>query len=195
MDFESFNPALPRHAGMWPYSQIPFQWSIHRRLIADTALEHFEFLADDDQDPRQRFIASLCKALGRRGRIVVYYADFERQRLQELAGWLPQYKARIDAILGRMWDLRPFIRDHVYHRRFRGSYSLKDIVCAIVPALSYDGLDVPDGIEAGLAWNTLVRGEISERERKRLKTSLRKYCERDTLVMVRILERLRAACP
>jgi hypothetical protein len=28
-DFETVNPALPRFAGMRPYDQIPFQWSVH----------------------------------------------------------------------------------------------------------------------------------------------------------------------
>ena len=31
MDFESLNPAIPRFPGMWPYFQIPFQWSVHRQ--------------------------------------------------------------------------------------------------------------------------------------------------------------------
>ena len=112
MDFESLNPALPRHAGMWPYAQLPFQWSVHRRLTEDAELEHLEFLADDDRDPRQRFIASLCAALGSRGRIVVYNASFERQRLQDLACWLPKYEARIGKIKRRLWDLHPFVKEH-----------------------------------------------------------------------------------
>src|SRR5450631_2069587 len=28
-DFESVNPAIPRFAGMRPYDQVPFQWSVH----------------------------------------------------------------------------------------------------------------------------------------------------------------------
>jgi hypothetical protein len=29
MDFETVNPAIPRFAGMRPYDQLPFQWSVH----------------------------------------------------------------------------------------------------------------------------------------------------------------------
>ena len=29
MDFETYNPAIPRYAGMRPFDQIPFQWSVH----------------------------------------------------------------------------------------------------------------------------------------------------------------------
>jgi hypothetical protein len=37
MDFESLYPAIPRYARMWPYSHIPFQWSVHRQLAPDAA--------------------------------------------------------------------------------------------------------------------------------------------------------------
>jgi predicted RecB family nuclease len=194
MDFESVNPALPRHARMWPYAQLPFQWSVHRLLTDGGELEHFEFLADDDQDPRERFLSSLCDTLGSRGKIVVYNAGFERQRLQELAGWLPNRQARIDKIQQRLWDLHPIIKKHVYHRNFRGSFSLKAVVDGLVPAMSYKALEVSDGSEAGLAWDRLVRGNPSYDEGEHLKSILRKYCRRDTLAMVKILERLRSFC-
>ena len=64
MDFETLNPAIPRHAGMRPYQQIPFQWSVHRQMAPDAELEHFEFLADDGRDPRRDFVGSLIKVLG-----------------------------------------------------------------------------------------------------------------------------------
>ncbi len=111
MDFESCYPALPRFAGMWPYSQIPFQWSVHRQLADSAPLEHFEFLSDDERDPRPMFIESLCEVLGKRGQIVAYNATFESQRLAELADALPEYKQRIQNIRGRLWDLLPFVRD------------------------------------------------------------------------------------
>jgi hypothetical protein len=157
-------------------------------------LEHFEFLADNDQGPRERFITSLCNVLGTRGRIVVYNAGFERLWLQDLARWLPKYETRIGRIQRRLWDLHPFIKEHIYHHKFCGSYSLKAVVEALVPSLSYRGLEVSDGSGTGLAWNNLVRGNLSYQEREQLRSSLRKYCQRDTLAMVKILERLRSAC-
>ena len=53
-DFETVNPALPRFAGMRPYDQIPFQWSVHVQRQPDAAPEHFEFLATDRSDPLRR---------------------------------------------------------------------------------------------------------------------------------------------
>jgi hypothetical protein len=190
MDFESLNPAIPRFAGMWPYSQIPFQWSVHRRLTPQAELEHFEFLADDKGDPRQKFVESLCRALGRRGQIVVYNAGFESQRLSELADWLPEYRGRINNIRERLWDLLPFVKRHVYHPEFRGSFSIKSVLPALMPEMTYDGMDVADGGEAGLAWDHMIGGALDTVARQLLKRDLLAYCRQDTLAMVKILERL-----
>jgi len=190
MDFESLSPAVPRYSGMWPYSQIPFQWSVHRQLAPEAQLEHFEFLAEDDLDPRPKFIESLCGVMGKRGQIVVYNAGFESARLNELADWLPEYKGRIENIRGRLWDLLPFIRKHVYHPKFRGSFSLKSVLPALVPDMTYDGMEVADGIEAGLVWEQMIRGKFAPTECEQWKAALLAYCRQDTLAMVKILERL-----
>ncbi len=191
MDFESVYPAIPRFSGMGPYAQIPFQWSVHRQITPDAQLEHFEFLADDQSDPRQNFIESLCKVLGRRGHIVVYNASFESQRLRELADRLPEYNERIENIRGRLWDLLPFVRNHVYHPDFRGSFSIKSVLPALVPDMTYEGMDVAHGGEAGLSWEQMIREELDPVEQQRLKAALLAYCRQDTLAMVKILERLR----
>ena len=192
MDFESLYPAIPRYAGMWPYSHIPFQWSVHRQLERDAALEHFEFLADDDRDPRREFAGSLCDALGKRGPIVAYNAAFESQRLRDLAGWWAEYAGAIARIQERLWDLWPFVKRHVYHPQFQGSFSLKTVLPTLVPGLSYEGMAVAHGDEAGLAWDRMIRSGVDANERQRLKSALLAYCGQDTLAMVKILERLRS---
>lgn len=191
MDFESLNPAIPRFKGMWPYAQIPFQWSVHRQLTPQGQLEHFEFLADDERDPRREFIESLCHVLGKRGQIVVYNAGFESQRLSELATWLAEYKERVKNIQERLWDLWPFVKRHVYHPEFQGSFSIKSVLPALVPEMTYEGMEVSDGGQAGLAWDQMIRGELDPVERQVLKKALLAYCRQDTLAMVKIVECLR----
>ncbi|MGA3024810.1 MAG: DUF2779 domain-containing protein [Bryobacteraceae bacterium] len=191
MDFETLYPAIPRYAGMWPYSHIPFQWSVHRRLERDAVLEHFEFLADDDRDPRREFIELLFQALGKRGQIVVYNAGFESQRLGEMADWLPKHAGKIARIQERLWDLWPFVQRHIYHPRFQGSYSLKNVLPALVPELTYEDMEVADGGQAGLAWDRMIRGGVDSAERQRLRSALLAYCCQDTLAMVKILDRLK----
>jgi hypothetical protein len=116
--------------------------------------EHHEFLATGTNDPRREFITSLCTALGEKGSIVVYNQQFESQRLSELAAWLPEFSGRIEKIQCRLWDLLPVMRNHVYHPAFAGSFSLKDVLPALVPELTYEGMIVANGQDAGLAWES-----------------------------------------
>ena len=191
MDFESVNPAIPRFSGMRPFDQLPFQWSLHVQRQSEAEPEHYEFLATDVGDPRREFITSLCGAVGESGSIVVY-AAFESQRLSELAAWLPEFAKRIKTIHGRLWDLLSVVRNHVYHPAFAGSFSLKAVLPALVPDMSYDGMAVANGQDAGLAWESLVRGGLDKSERERKMTALLDYCGKDTLALVRLLERLQS---
>jgi predicted RecB family nuclease len=188
-DFESVNPAIPRFSGMRPFDQLPFQWSVHVRRQPDAEPEHYEFLATDKSDPRPEFISSLCSALGETGSIVVY-AAFESQRLSELAAWLPEFAERIKGMQDRLWDLLPVVRNNLYHPAFAGSYSLKSVLPALVPEMSYDGMTVANGQDAGLAWESLLRGTTLGAERERIKKALLDYCGQDTLALVRLLEKV-----
>jgi predicted RecB family nuclease len=189
-DFETINPCIPRFRGMRPYDQLPFQWSVHVQPEPGAMTEHSEFVATDTSDPRPAFVSALCDALGDWGSIVVYSQQFESQRLLDLASWLPEFSGRINKIQRRLWDLLPIVRNYVYHPAFGGSYSLKSVLPALVPEMSYAGLEVADGQAAGLAWKSVVAGECSETERQQKRKALLNYCAQDTLGMVRLLELL-----
>ena len=191
MDFESVNPAIPRFSGMHPFDQLPFQWSLHVQGQPEAEPEHYEFLATNVADPRHEFITSLCGALGESGSIVVY-AAFESQRLSELAAWRPEFEGRIKNIQSRLWDLLPVVRNHVYHPAFAGSYSLKGVLPALVPELSYEGMAVADGQDAGLAWESLVLGGLDQSEREKIRKALLDYCGQDTLALAKLVTKLRS---
>lgn len=191
-DFESLNRAIPPFAGMRPYDHLPFQWSVHVQREPGAESEHHRFLATDSSDPRREFIGSLCAALGESGTIVVY-SSFESQRLSEIASWFPEFANPINAIQARLFDLLPVVREHVYHPAFAGSYSLKSVLPALVPRMSYDGMVVADGQSAGLAWESLISGECTEAERQVKRRALLDYCSQDTLGMVRLVEILQRA--
>jgi predicted RecB family nuclease len=191
MDFETFNPAIPRYAGMSPFDAIPFQWSVHVQRQPGADLEHHEFLAEDANDPRETFIKGLLDIFedgSGDGHIIVFYASFEKGRLGDLASWLPQYATRIEKVIKRIWDLHPLVKNHVYHPEFYGSFSLKDVLPALVAHMTYKGMDVADGIAAGLAYDAIVRGKLSANESERLRNALLEYCGQDTLAMVKIIE-------
>lgn len=189
-DFETVGRAIPPFAGMRPYDQLPFQFSVHSQREPGATLQHHEFLATDASDPRCEFIMSLCSALGESGSIVVY-SSFESQRLSELASWFPEFVDQITAIQARLFDLLPVVREHTYHPAYAGSYSIKSVLPALVPDMTYDGMEVANGQAAGLAWESLVRGGLDRGDCDRIRKALLDYCGLDTMAMVRLLERLK----
>ena len=191
LDFESINPAIPSFGGMRPYQQVVFEFSVHWQKELGAEPEHCEFLAMDASDPRRDLIESLCAALGENGSIVVYNAGFESQRLSELAVWLPEFADRIKKIQARLWDLLPVIRNHVYHPAFAGSYSLKSVLPALVPEMSYAAMAVANGQDAGLAWQSLVHGGLDCDGCDRIRKALLDYCGQDTLALARLVDTLR----
>jgi len=188
-DFETVNWAVPPFAGMRPYDHLPFQWSVHVLRRPGAEPEHYEFLAIDGGDPRREFISSLCASLGERGTIVVY-SSFESQRLSELASWFPEFADRITAIQTRLFDLLPVVREHTYHPAYAGSYSIKSVLPALVPEMTYDGIEVANGQAAGVAWESLVCGGLDRGEYDRIRKALLVYCGLDTLAMVKLLDKL-----
>ena len=82
------------------------------------------------------------------------YSAFESQRLSELAAWLPEFAGRIEKIQCRLWDLLPVVRNHVYHPKFAGSFSIKKVLPALVPTMTYKGMEVADGTDAGVNWES-----------------------------------------
>jgi predicted RecB family nuclease len=188
MDFETIFPALPRFAGMRPYDHIPFQWSVHRQERSGTPLQRYDYLAENTSDPRVPFLELLCQAVKGAGCIVVYNEVFESSRLDELSQWLPEYRLAITRIKSAMWDLLAVIRRNVYHPAFGGSFSLKSVLPALVPDMSYDNLHVAEGSQAGIVWSQMINPEASAEEKIRLKQDLLDYCGQDTLALARILE-------
>jgi hypothetical protein len=184
-DFETDNSAIPRFDGCSPYSQYPFQYSLHI-LTQDGKLSHKEYLHTDLSDPRQVLTERMVNDMDSTGHIVVYNASFERQVITNLIKWCPDLADQLNAILGRFVDQLPIVRDNIKHPDFFGSYSIKSVLPVLIPDLSYDQLDeVHDGLEAGAAWNIAIR-EDDAPKRESTFTNLKAYCRLDTMAMVRI---------
>jgi hypothetical protein len=185
IDFETINPAVPVWAGTRPYMQVPFQWSCHIET-AKGVMTHCAFLADGQSDPRRPFAESLIEAAGADGPIFVYNAPFERTRMQELADYYPDLAPALEAAIDRIVDLYPIAREHYYHPEMRGSWSIKAVLPTIAPDLAYDDLEVANGGMAQEAFAEMMHADTSTERHQQLSEALLKYCERDTLAMVRI---------
>ncbi len=191
MDFETISPAIPRYAGMRPFSMLAFQWSVHVQNAPGAETTHYEFLAGDDSDPRENFLESLLDVLeshGEDGHIMVYNSPFEAGRLNELAEWFPKYAQCIARVQDRVWDLLPVVRQYIYHPKFNNSFSLKTVLPALVPDMRYEGMEISEGTEAGLAFERMISGGLPAPERAKIRQDLLAYCKQDTLAMVKLLD-------
>jgi hypothetical protein len=45
-----------------------------------------------------------------------------------------------------------------------GSFSLKDVLPALVPKMTYKGMEVAGGNEAGLTWERMIHGQVDRGE-------------------------------
>lgn len=81
------------------------------------------------------------------------------------------------------------LREHSYHPAYAGSYSIKSVLPALVPEMSYKGMHVANGQDAGLAWQMMLRSTDAA-ERERLRKALLDYCRQDTQALAKILDRL-----
>jgi hypothetical protein len=202
LDFEAMMPPIPLYEGTRPYQTIPFQWSLHA-LADDGTLDHREFLADADGDPRRAFADTLIDALSGSDAPIVVYSSYEQTRLKELAATFPDLRDPLVAIIGRLADLLPAVRSAVYFPNAGFSNSIKSVGPALCPDFTYNDLaEIGDGAAASAAFLQLASGVVTAPEEiNRLRTALRLYCHRDTLAMVemhralrRLITRLCAPC-
>ena len=187
LDFETFQPAIPRFAGTRPYGQIPFLFSV-RTEHDESSHEHTDYLYEDDGDPRPLIIERLLQALGDEGSICTY-SSFERTQIKALAAAFPQYANALNDIISRLVDLLPIVRGSYYHPDFHGSFSIKAVLPVIASELGYDDLEVADGQLASI-WYARALTTTDSTERRQIFDSLHNYCARDTLAMVELRKAL-----
>ncbi len=184
LDFETDSPAIPRFDGMHPYEQFPFQYSCHI-LDQHGNLEHKEYLHELESDPRESLAGSMTKTIGEFGSVIAYNAGFEKGVMNKLSLWCPKYAEQLQSIVDRLWDQLVIFRKYYTDYRFKGSNGLKSVLPVIVPSMSYNTLDVSDGIEAQVTWNEMIRLPDGS-EKSKLINELKEYCRQDTLAMVEI---------
>jgi predicted RecB family nuclease len=189
LDFETVSFVIPRFPGTRPYEVLPCQWSDHV-LHADGTIDHSEFLHALPSDPRSDFLQSLYSQLDGAGSIVVY-TGYERERLKQLAEWDTDLGASVYRMFGDIeFDMYELVRSFVYHPEFAGSFSLKDVLPAIVDDVGYDDLNIRDGEQAQSRYRRLHSPTASAEEKNQIYADLLAYCKVDTLALVRLFERL-----
>jgi len=172
--------------------QISFQYSLHIEQ-EDGSPEHIEFLAKEGTDPREALAERLVADIPTDVTVLAYNMSFEKGVLKKLADQFPKHQAHLMAIHDNIKDLMlPFQKGYYVTPAMQGSYSIKYVLPALVPEMSdaYIKLDlIHNGGEAMNAFAQM--SSMNEVEKTAMHEALLRYCELDTLAMVRVLERLR----
>jgi hypothetical protein len=191
LDFETIQRAVPVWPGMKPWEQTPAQFSYHE-CQPDGSYKHEAFLAEGPLDCRPALVEKMVRATAHAERVVMY-STFERDRIRGLQTAVPALRAELEALEAKLLDLRPVVRNCVYHPGFGGQFGLKHILSPLVPELSYNDLVIVDGRVASveIARLLFVADKIPRHEKDRVRQELLDYCERDTWATVRLVEELR----
>lgn len=185
-DFETVGPAIPVWKGTRPYEVLPFQWSCHVEH-ENGRIEHFEFLSLNGKPPMRACAEKMVKDMGTDGPILMYTA-YERGVINGLAERFKDLAEPLRALAKRLVDIAPPIKQAYYHPDMKGSWSLKAVLPTIAPDLDYTALEgVHEGTEASSAYLEAINPETSIERKDELREQLLKYCEYDTLAMVRLV--------
>ncbi len=192
LDFETYQQVIPLFDDVRPFNQIPFQYSLHIKKSKESELIHKEFLAKEGTDPRYALAKQLCEDI-HEGTIIAYNASFEKTVIKDLGFKYKDLKNKLISFDEMFVDLMdPFKNYDIYHRDFKGSYSIKYVLPALFPndqSLDYKNLDlIHNGSEAMTLFQNLEKYPFEKREE--IRKSLLKYCELDTFAMVKILDKL-----
>lgn len=196
LDFETFMSAIPKFDHSRPYQQICFQYSLHIQDAPKGNCHHKEFLdSAEGADPRIPFIENLIKDIKRSGSVVTYNASFEKSCLEGIAENFPQYAEDCHQIIHRIIDLYEPFRDLlVYHPSMEGSASIKAVLPALIPELSYSEMEIANGGTAMEVFENMINNTHTPAEKQNLRQALLEYCKLDTWAMVKLVEWLQLNC-
>lgn len=197
LDFETYQQPIPKYNGIRPYMQIPFQYSLHYLEKESSKLEHKEFLAKPNIDPRRELAEALVRDIPSNSCVLAYNMKFEKMVIKDLANNYQDLSSKLMNIHDNMYDLMiPFKDRDYYTKEMNGSFSIKYVLPALFPSdpsLDYHNLDlIHNGEEAMSQFAEL--GNKTIEEQKTIRKSLLKYCELDTYAMVKIYEKLKELC-
>lgn len=193
LDYETSQSLVPSWDGTRPYQQVPFQYSVHVQHTPGGDVEHREYLHRDQSNPMPALLERLSGDIGDTGSVLVWYEAFEKTRNKEMAEAFPEHAAFLEGLNARVVDLMaPFADETICDPAFKGSASIKAVLPALLPELSYDDLDIQEGGSASRLWKQVTLIDPDDAERETVYADLVAYCIRDTWAMVAIHKELAA---
>lgn len=196
LDFETVQLAVPVWPGCAPHAQVPVQFSCHTIAARGAPATHRAWIARGAGDPRRAISLQVIEACRGAATVMAYFAAFEQGCLKRLAEWVPEHADELMDVHDRIVDMLPLVREHVYDPAFGGSFSIKKVLPALVPHLSYQGLAIARGdVAAAELYRVMFAGDdMPDSERDYVTDALLEYCRMDTEAMVHLHDTLIALC-
>jgi len=197
LDFEAVQPAFPLFKGDNPFEFLPVQFSLHYLKTKEGGLQHKEFIADNNLDPRLGFATALVSSIPEDACILVYNVALEKKINKSLASRFPEMEKRLRHINSQLVDLiEPFNNKHIYDPKMKGKSSIKAVFPVLVPEMekAYKNLNIKNGMMAMGAFFNLLENSDNE-EKDKIRNDLLNYCRLDTLAMVKVWQYLNNLFP
>lgn len=191
LDYETMMGVIPAFDGYRPYQQAPFQYSLHILQEPGAKLLHKEYLHRENSNPVPELLEHLKEDFEGKGSVISWSMKFEKARNNEMAEIYPKYAKILANINDSMVDLMiPFSKGWFVDKDFFGSASIKAVLPALLPELSYKQLDIGGGADAQRIWMETVLKGINPEKKEKIMNDLRKYCALDTYAMYAIYDYL-----
>ena len=212
-DYESCSVPIPFLDNVWPYQHAVVQYSLHK-VYENWKIEHFWWVLTwtwkktvkqiqieknsnkvDFESEKvitwwykillDEFIKDIWDDLDKT--FIVWYKPFENTRNKEIAETFSELKDAFLEINSNTYDLMDvFKKWYFYSLDFKGSNSIKYVLPALVPKMSYDWMDIPNWLAAMQVLNNVIEWNIVWEEKDKQIENLLLYCGQDSLAMYEI---------
>ncbi len=216
-DYESCSVPIPFLDHVTPYQHAVVQYSLHK-VYEDGKIEHFggvlswtweksvkQITIEENpnkvdfesekiitwwyKDLLEEFIADIWDDLDKT--FIVWYKAFENTRNDEISEIFPELESKFQEINKNTYDLMDIFKKGFYYSLdFKGSNSIKYVLPAMVPNMSYDWMEVPNWLVAMQVLNNIIEWHIDGEEKEKQIINLLKYCGQDSLAMYKIYENI-----
>jgi len=191
LGYETYSSLVPMFDNESPYSDYPFQYSLHILDAPDAQIKHTEYLHQSHSVPVPDLLAQLQKDIGTTGTVLTWNMNYEKGCNERMATLYPEYADFLHALNQRIDDLDiPFKELWYVDKDFFGSYSIKAVLPVLVPELSYKALEIADGLTARRIWTETFLEDKHQERKEQIYQDLLAYCTLDTYAMVLILREL-----
>jgi hypothetical protein len=184
LDYETYSWAIPKYENYKVYQDVVFQFSLHI-LQKDGTLSHHEYIHTEKSDPTCDLVTKLKESLPEdNGSILVWNKSFEKGCNKDMASVCPQFSDFLYGLNERIVDLGDIFNKQMYiDYRFKGSWSIKNVLPVLIPKLSYKNLEISNGTQAMSEWESYVHKGVGD---PKVIDNLLEYCKLDTNAMIEI---------